>query len=193
MAGTGERVVVAVIGHPASGKTSVMRAFLRQYHPWYEVRLGKGVMAVRCETARLTVLGRYHAGDIHAGTDRLSMSAQPEVLRWLATATDDVVFEGERLCNGAFFRAVQAMPDRRLRIVMLDVDPDCRAVRRTERGTQQNERWLAGRETKYRNLIGDPAVAPYMSTHPNNCIGDKLAVVRTLQGFLRQEVMEPQA
>lgn len=176
--------VLAVIGNPASGKTSLMRAFLRGYRPWYDMKIAKGVMGMRCDHARLTVLGRYDDGDMFAGTDRLSMSAQPAVLRWIEQSSDDVVFEGDRLANGAFFHAVKAMPSRRLHIVMLDVAPGFRAARQRERGTQQNETWLAGRETKYKNLLADETLAPYVTTHRNECFDDQQAAVRLMRARL---------
>src|SRR5262245_30418630 len=94
-----------LIGAPGSGKTTVLNAALSGLSfkslgapiPYivYEANGGGGVQ-----------LGKISG--MYSGTDAMSMSIQPEVVKWLAdTPHNAIVAEGDRLANHGFFTAVQ--------------------------------------------------------------------------------------
>lgn len=137
--------VIYLIGVPGAGK-STMAAALRPYEretyikPVPHIQYKGGIQ-----------LGKREG--LFAGTDRLDMAAQPRVLKWLAQYPAQVVFgEGDRLANDKFFQAVIDL-GYELHLLFLLTSPDIAAARRQKRGTQQNEGWVKGRETKVQNLI----------------------------------------
>ena len=99
--------LVGVIGEPATGKTALMRAILERLGDDYE-GFKFGLLRGRKYVGELYVLGIYRAGELFAGTDRLSMAVQPFAIKFLKVipATATVVFEGDRLTREGFLMAV---------------------------------------------------------------------------------------
>lgn len=135
-----------LIGVPGSGKTTLMR----------ELVLGRPRRVIQKPFAHtvyeggLVQLGRDRG--THGGTDALSMSVQPLVVAALETALwPRVIAEGDRLANMTFFEAVMAA-GYDLTVAMLEVPGEVASARREGRGTNQDERWLRGRESKVTNL-----------------------------------------
>lgn len=135
-----------ILGVPGSGKTTLVR----------ELVLGRRRMVVTQPFAHtvyedgLVQLGRDRG--THGGTDALSMSVQPNVVAALeAGAWPRILAEGDRLANPSFFEAVVAA-GYELDVVLLSVPAEVAADRRAARGTDQDERWLRGRESKIANL-----------------------------------------
>jgi hypothetical protein len=110
--------VVGIIGVPASGKTTLMRAVIECLGPGQGFKFGllHGTQYKACY-----LLGLYNVG-LFAGTDRLSMAVQPDAirfLRWLATQAPmaTVLFEGDRLTRNQFL----SVPDIDYRLFVLTV------------------------------------------------------------------------
>jgi hypothetical protein len=140
------RHLLYIIGVPGSGKTTLAR----------ELVLGRRRRVIKEPFAHtiyedgLVQLGRDREG--HGGTDALSMSVQPHVIDALEIAGWPAVLgEGDRLTNRAFFEAVRHV-GYHLDVVLLSVPNELAAVRRVQRGSTQDERWLRGRERKVDNL-----------------------------------------
>lgn len=146
-----------VIGIPGAGKSTAMRCargpfveraghsapFAITY--WVD-RFGDG-------PERAIELGYTSAA--FPGTDTLSFSAQPKVVAWLADPGEECetfVGEGDRLGSGSFFDSVQGLGID-LRVVLIGTPAEEAARRRTERGSNQDLRWVAGRITKVTNLM----------------------------------------
>src|SRR5689334_14444069 len=115
--------VVGVGGMPASGKTTLFRAFMEGGF-WVQV---KQKLVVYSEDAlrRTVVLGDYSDGTF-GGTDKLSMAVQPQAVELLRDWASDplregysVLFEGDRLFNASFIREVAALPGVSCRWVLL--------------------------------------------------------------------------
>jgi hypothetical protein len=167
-----------VIGEPGVGKSTAVNGalagldFARMDLPFQHHWLTAG--------ASTRLLGAYlgRRDGLFQGTDGLSLSVQPRVLDWLRQyPTGWVIAEGDRLANTSFFRAVEDI-GWTLHVVAL-VASDCTLdVRRAERGTHQNPTWLAGRRTKVRNLIADPAVRELVDAdRPPDDVADSLRAV----------------
>lgn len=135
-----------LIGQPGAGKTTVLAALTEgesadlRSKPFAHMSYPNGAIQ----------LGRTR--EDFGGTDALAMSVQPKVLAWLAHDRPTAVFgEGDRLGNGKFFRAVDAL-GYGLTVVLLRTPDEVAAGRRADRGSKQNETWLLGRRSKVENL-----------------------------------------
>lgn len=152
---------LAIVGPPAVGKTSLMRQLMQELGGIRASgRFGlldfTGVM----EDKHIFVLGKYEDGEIFAGTDRLSHSVVTDAKEFVKEASDNdvIIFEGDRLANASFLTACKQRANglADFRLVLLTSNPallkERRDARAFEYGKQQNPTWLAGRDSKVRNL-----------------------------------------
>lgn len=143
-----------LIGEPGVGKTTLLTA----------ITDGLPGMAVRRPFARTVydcgVVALGEARAVFGGTDTLSMSVQPKVVEWAELPDfDDIVGEGDRLANGKFFTAMRDI-GYDLCIVHCVAPQEVAVERRVMRAAhhsidQQDATWLAGRQTKVRNLAAE--------------------------------------
>lgn len=140
-----------LIGVPGAGKSTVMSALTDGLDRWtMRTSLGMVYEELWDEEPRWIELGQRR--EQFSGTDALSMSVQPAAEEFVRHCSYDVVLgEGDRLANHKFFDALKDAGFD-LRVVLLDCPPELAAKRRAARGSNQNETWLAGRETKVENL-----------------------------------------
>jgi broad-specificity NMP kinase len=147
--------VIAIGGMPGTGKTAVMNAILA------ELETGKLFGYKTCKGIKfesgIIILGVYD-GNTFSGTDRLSMSVQPDAKQLFnhlveSGEYDDwlVLYEGDRLFNNSMFAWLIAM-DVDLEIILLKSKEDELEKRYKKRGSNQGESWLKGRRTKYTTL-----------------------------------------
>ncbi len=104
----------------------------------------------------VTELGTRGNGREFGGTDALPMDAISRVEPWVTGEGwgDDALLmaEGDRLAVDRFFHALLGA-DWDLRIVVLEAMPHVARARREARGSNQNEIWLKGRQTKVRRIL----------------------------------------
>lgn len=135
-----------IIGLPGSGKTTLTRALVIGRRR----RVQTSPFAFTTYEDGLVQLGRDRLG--HGGTDALSMSVQPKIVAALQSGVwHRVLGEGDRLANPSFFEAARAA-GYIVDVALLAVPVEVAAERRRERGTDQSETWLRGRQTKLENL-----------------------------------------
>lgn len=146
--------VVIVMGEPGTGKTTLVRKFMERWGTWKQMFTEWKLVPFHA-FGRYVVLGKYEEGEVFAGTDRMSMAVQPEAVAFLkecsARGVIGVLFEGDRLTNLSFIE--HCLENYDTQIFYLDVDPKTRASRYAERGSNQDEKFLKGRETKYANIL----------------------------------------
>jgi hypothetical protein len=171
--------VTAIGGIPASGKTYLMQEILaRLDRDAIGFDFKEGLVQGRYyPTLDITVLGNYRdENDKFAGTDRLSMAAQPVVLDWIVNRfvgsppRSHILFEGDRLFNTSFFMALKAAKIH-VDVYILLIDDTVQAQRCMERGSDQNSRFLKGRWTKIKNIC--VAMKPVVAL-PNNTIEEQI-------------------
>jgi hypothetical protein len=149
--------VIGYSGMPATGKSTLMKAFMKKVGMfWTSAKVGLVVYS-EYASKKLIVLGDYSQDDLFAGTDKLSMAVQPAAERlltkWSKEKSDwTVVFEGDRLFNGSFLTFLQKLPKTKPHFVLLQVHEETLANRHRERQDTQTDQWLAGRQTKLRNI-----------------------------------------
>ena len=143
--------VVALIGVPGSGKTSIMQGIVQRFPFGFSWKLLHGR---RSDPARF-MLGIYR-GMYFDGTDQLSFQAASSFRQWLPSIPRDavVVFEGDRLANEKLFEF--CLQHGTLELVLVDTLPDVLERRRSKRakevGKAQDPIWLSGRTSKVNRL-----------------------------------------
>lgn len=174
------RKLIAVGGSPGTGKTTLFRKFMegKNFQP---VEPAKLVSAMYCAELDLYVLGKYEEGEVFAGTDRLSMAVQPAVSEWIASHNCNVLFEGDRIFNQSFLEFAMGLPDTDLQVVFLNAPKNILEQRYKDRGSEQSEQFLRGRETKYNNLLSNFDLMPYITEFANTNLEEQAKVLTFLE------------
>ncbi len=151
--------IVAMGGEPASGKTVIFKTFKGDRKI---KRFKEGLLEGEIDDKRKVIyLGVYKEGlskDSFCGTDKLSMAVQPVALEFVNKAHKKwkgytIIFEGDRLFNKKFLKALMLKHD--VAIIVLEVEDDILHKRHKKRkGDTQTEKFLKGRKTKVRNIVG---------------------------------------
>ena len=175
------RKLIAVGGSPGTGKTTLFRKFMegKNFQP---VEPAKLVSAMYCAELDLYVLGKYEEGEVFAGTDRLSMAVQPAVSEWIASHNCNILFEGDRIFNQSFLEFAMGLPDTDLQVVFLNAPKNILEQRYADRGSDQSEQFLRGRETKYNNLLSNFDLMPYITEFANTNLEEQAKVLTFLEG-----------
>ena len=178
------RKLIAVGGSPGTGKTTLFRKFMedKNFQPLEPAKL---VSAMYNPDLDLYVLGKYEDGEVFAGTDRLSMAVQPAVQEWIASHNCNILFEGDRIFNQSFLEFAMGLPNTDLQIVFLNVPKQVLEQRYKDRGSDQSEQFLRGRETKYNNLLSNFDLMSYITEFPNTNLEEQGKVIAFLEENLK--------
>jgi len=174
------RKIVAVGGQPGTGKTTLFRKFIESKE-WIEVEPAKLVSALYNQERDLYILGKYQKGETFAGTDRLSMAVQPPLQEWIASHNCNILFEGDRVFNQSFLEFAMGLPNTELQVVYLKTTKEVLEQRYKDRGSDQSEQFLRGRETKYSNLLSNFELMPYITEFSNTNLEEQGKVLAFLE------------
>jgi len=177
------RKIIAVGGQPGTGKTTLFRKYM-EGKDWIVGEPAKLVSASYNVDRDLYILGKYEEGETFAGTDRLSMAVQPPLQEWIASNNCNILFEGDRVFNQSFLEFCMGLPDTDLQVVYLKAPKDLLEQRYKDRGSDQSEQFLRGRETKYSNLQSNFELMPYITEFANTTYEEQAKVLAFLQGHL---------
>ena len=175
-----KRKLIAVGGSPGTGKTTLFRKFMEN-KTWIECEPAKLISAMYNEEMDLYILGKYQEGETFAGTDRLSMAVQPEIQKWVQSNNCNILFEGDRIFNQSFLEYAMGLPDTDLQIVFLNAPKSILEQRYKDRGSDQSEQFLRGRETKYSNLQSNFELMPYITEFANTNLEEQAKVLSFLE------------
>ena len=176
--------VIAIGGEPGSGKTTLMKRIIEHFgvEPKYS-----GVKFVPyLQKNNIYILGKYEENEVFAGTDRMSMAVQPEAIKFLATLPADsvVLYEGDRLFTASFLEDCLEKYD--LEIIYLSTEKTVRQDRYKERGSEQSESWLQGRETKISNILSNMTLMFNTHTFMNNTLKDQQHIFEQILKVVEQ-------
>jgi broad-specificity NMP kinase len=174
------RKIVAVGGSPGTGKTTLFRKFMEDKQ-FISTEPAKLVSASYNGERDLYILGKYEEGETFAGTDRLSMAVQPNLQEWIQTHNCNILFEGDRVFNQSFLEFCMGLPDTELIVVFLKAPKDILEQRYKDRGSDQSEQFLRGRETKYSNLMSNFELMPYITEFANTNLEEQGKVLSFLE------------
>lgn len=157
--------LIGIIGIPGTGKTTLMKEWMASKE-WVA---GRPVELLDSHlSGNIRVLGKYEDGETFAGTDRLSMAVQPKVIEYLKdNKTENVIFEGDRLSSVKLFQAAQS-EGYDVSIICLSTSDDEVQRRYDERGSDQSEKFIQGRQTKVDNIRS--TFGPTILTGEEGCI-----------------------
>jgi GTPase SAR1 family protein len=173
--------ILAIGGEPGSGKTTLMNRVLETLKP--EPKYDQVKLVPYLQAGHIHILGKYEPGEVFAGTDRMSMAVQPEAVKFLQTLHEDsvVLFEGDRLFNSSFLSHCDEQYD--LSIIYLSTDRHIRASRYAERGSNQDETWLRGRESKIANILGNLVLMWKIETFGHNNLEEQQVILERIKDF----------
>ena len=177
------RKIIAVGGQPGTGKTTLFRKYMEGKN-WVVGEPAKLVSASYNVDRDLYILGKYEEGETFAGTDRLSMAVQPPLQEWIASNNCNILFEGDRVFNQSFLEFCMGLPNTDLQVVYLKTPKDLLEQRYKDRGSDQSEQFLRGRETKYSNLLSNFELMPYITEFNNTNLEEQGKVLAFLEGQL---------
>jgi broad-specificity NMP kinase len=177
------RKVIAVGGQPGTGKTTLFRKFM-EGKTWDKVEPKKMLPALYCKELDLYILGKYEDGETFAGTDRLSMAVQPIAQEFVTETTSNILFEGDRIFNQSFLEFAMGLPDTELSVVYLKAPKETLQQRYKDRGSDQSEQFLKGRETKYSNLLSNFDLMPHITEFSNTNLEEQGKVLSFLESNL---------
>lgn len=167
--------VIAIGGEPGSGKSTLMKEIINHYG--VEPKYDAFKLVPYLQKENIYVLGKYEEGEVFSGTDRMSMAVQPEAVKFLASLPTDsvVLFEGDRLFTASFLE--HCMDKYDLRIIYLSTTKQIREERYKERGSNQNETWLQGRETKISNIMSNMTLMFSTFKYVNNTLEEQTHIL----------------
>jgi broad-specificity NMP kinase len=175
-----KRKIVAVGGSPGTGKTTLFRKYMED-KKWTSVEPAKLVSAMYNCSRDLYILGKYEEGETFAGTDRLSMAVQPPLQEWIASNNCNILFEGDRVFNQSFLEFCMGLPNTELVVVYLKAPKEILEQRYKDRGSDQSEQFLRGRETKYSNLLSNFDLMSYITEFANTNLEEQGKVLAFLE------------
>lgn len=177
------RKIIAVGGQPGTGKTTLFRKYMEDKQ-WISTEPAKLVSASYNTERDLYILGKYEEGETFAGTDRLSMAVQPPLQEWIKSHNCNILFEGDRVFNQSFLEFCMGLPDTDLQIVYLKTPKNILEQRYKDRGSDQSEQFLRGRETKYSNLLSNFELMSYITEFANTNLEEQSKVLAFLDKHL---------
>lgn len=178
------RTIIAVGGNPGSGKTTLFRNFMKNKQ-WEDYK-STLVHAHYNSANNLYILGRYDEGETFAGTDRLSMAVQPTLQAWLVGHMSNVLFEGDRVFNTSFLEFCSKLSDTKLEILYLNVEKPILEERYKIRNSNQSEKFIKGRETKYNNILSNFDLRPHITEFRNQDLNDQNKITNYIESALWQ-------
>jgi len=170
--------IIAIGGEPGSGKTTLMKILISHYGvaPKYDAFK----LVPYLQKDNIYILGKYEENEVFSGTDRMSMAVQPEAIKFLATLPNDsvILYEGDRLFTSSFLE--DCLEKYNLSIVYLSTDKEVRKERYKERGSNQNETWLQGRETKISNIMTNMTLMFNTIKYKNNTFEEQNHIINEI-------------
>lgn len=177
------REIIAVGGRPGTGKTTLFREFMKDY-TWEVVEPIKLLPCMYSKDLDLYVIGKYEEGEVFAGTDRLSMAVQPAAEKFFSDTKSNILYEGDRIFNQSFLEFCSELPEVSLNILYLKTSEEILSQRYLDRGSNQSEVFLKGRETKYNNILTNFSLMTYISTYENSSLEQQAIILAFLRKTL---------
>lgn len=177
------RKILAVIGRPGSGKTSLFREFLKD-KIWEDQQLVKLIPSMYNKELNLHLLGKYEEGKLFAGTDVMSMAAMPAAVEFVNTIDSNIIFEGDRLTSGKFFSYLANLPNTEFKLFVITADEEVLTSRYKERGSEQSDQFLSGRKTKLGNIQSNMELMFILDEFKNNNFEDQKIILGKIKEFI---------
>ena len=175
--------VIAIGGEPGAGKSTLMKRVIEHFQ--MEPKYDAYKLVPYLLKDNIYILGKYEEGQTFSGTDRMSMAVQPEAIKFLKTLPSNsvVLYEGDRLFTASFLEHCNENYDTQ--IIYLKTNKEVRTERYKERGSNQDETWLRGRESKIANILTNMTLMFITETFENNNLEQQTAVYERILDYVR--------
>ena len=147
--------IIGLIGEPAAGKSTVMRALIASLGEGTVKK--EGLVAYTEFPEKKTFVAGIYDEAVFSGTDRTAKSCGPKYREWLLAKVNDPEYsdwkfywEGERFSNSKFFDFFLTLPVQPV-TYYLEADETTLNERNASR-SNQNPTWRKGMATRMRNL-----------------------------------------
>ncbi len=149
------RKIFAIGGIPGTGKTTLMNAIMKNIaDDWVAEKPADLLDSIYSKSRDTYVFGKYSpyydAEGYAQGTDKLSMAVQPKAIEFIKETKSNILFEGDRLFTASLLEVCVELTDVETTIIILSADDI--EKRYAERGSEQSEKFIQGRKTKYDNI-----------------------------------------
>jgi hypothetical protein len=106
------------------------------------------------------------------------------VQEWIKETNGNVLFEGDRIFNQSFLEFCMELPDTELVVIYLKVPKSMLTQRYIDRGSDQSEQFLRGRETKYNNILSNFDLMSYITEFSNETYEDQAKILEFMRSHL---------
>lgn len=171
--------IIGLFGEPAVGKSTLMKKIIQQLGVDTSNHETFAKLVVGHKKENVYIVGRYDGANMFPGTDRLSMAAQPEVAKWLATLGDDsvVIFEGDRLSTSTFMENCVELAGDDASFLFIQASDDIKKFRHEDRNDDQSDQFLKSRVTKYQNIMSNMCLMDNIHEFQNNNLEDQARIL----------------
>lgn len=149
-------------GVPASGKTSLIKSIIQELGGIGEFDfVEEGLVKYHKHKIKpIIIFGVFvNFDETFVSTDKWSMAVQPVLIEWIKKNKHlDVVClgEGDRIYTKDIIDTfLKELSPENFRLILLKVSKEELHRRHVERNDTQEEKFLRGRETKYRNILDE--------------------------------------
>ncbi|AGS80999.1 hypothetical protein [Caulobacter phage Cr30] len=179
------RAIVAMIGLPAVGKSTIFKEFMKLTDDW-ELVPRKNVAHHYSKKLNAVIIGKYEDGEVFPGTDRLGLNTQPHCKEFIEEASDvNFFFEGDRIGNQSMFEWIAELDDTDFTILNVVADPRTISIRHKKRNDDQSEQFLNGRETKIAGICKNFVLMDYVETVEHETSEDTQKIVELMRSKLK--------
>jgi len=181
-------MIIALIGSPAVGKSSIIRALFGEEYVKKPPNLIEPKPLFRCTEYhdylytgnRVLLLGQYDEGTF-SGTDSWSYSVLAKgsfesFIEKQSNKYDKIIFEGDRLTS----KVEWLTENYDTKVFLLTITPEEEQARQDARGNQQNKSWIAGRHSQMVNLQNNFFMREHITVMPNNTLEEQDKIVTEL-------------
>jgi len=181
-------MIVAIGGEPATGKSTLMKQWMKPYK-WEDVKLTDLLYGMWCEHLNTIVLGKdyFDESQMFCGTDRLSMAVQPKAIEWFKDSYKPsgvhIVFEGDRLFTASFLSEIVSQ-GHDIKCFYIKADQSVLDERHVSREDNQDDKFLNSRKTKLSNILSNFELMPYIEEFSNNDEEEQLVLINHILGTL---------
>ncbi len=188
--------IIALIGSPAVGKSSIIKALFGKEYVDKPQNLIEPKPLFKCTEYndylftgnRVLLLGQYDEGTF-SGTDSWSYSVLAKgsfesFIEEQSKNYDKIIFEGDRLTS----KVEWLTENYDTKVFMLTITPEEEQKRQDARGNLQNKSWIAGRHSQMVNLQNNFFMREHITVMPNNTLVEQKEIITELIELLYTEV-----
>ena len=187
--------IIALIGSPAVGKSSIIRALFGKEYVDKPPNLIEPKPLFKCTEYndylftgnRVLLLGQYDEGTF-SGTDSWSYSVLAKgsfesFIEEQSKNYDKIIFEGDRLTS----KVEWLTENYNTKVFILTVTSEEEQRRQDVRGNLQNKTWIAGRHTQMNNMLTNFFLREHITAMPNNTPEEQKEIIIELVEVLYAE------